>query len=218
MSSDRVETLVEPDAAPDDVPFAAAAAEGPFGFKPDRNRPIEPHFDGFGRLTPEQARQVLDVRDGRRRRCVLWLPTESVLVEHCGQGYCDPSTGQQWGYRVRRVGRSGPPLPLAAALELPPLGLAQEMVAAVAEPPRVQMALSVESLPAVSSPPVPSLRAAVIDGPPEPEEEWTAPARSPRATALADPTERAALVRVLVLWFVVGLLLAECVTLLASGR
>ncbi len=100
---------VEPDAGV--APFAGAAAEGPFGFKPDRNRPIEPHFDGFGRLTPEQARAVLDVRDGRRPRCVLRLAGESVLVEHAGQGYCDPATGVAWGYRVRRVGHDGPAAP-----------------------------------------------------------------------------------------------------------
>ena len=218
MSSDAVVTLERPDAddGTTDVPFVGVAAEGPYGFKPDRNRPIEPHFDGFGGLTPEQARQVLDVRDGRRPRCVLRLAGESVLVEHCGQGYCDPLTGQQWGYRVRRVGHLGPsPAPGTAAVETvvpiervdvppPPALPAEPLPVAVFEPVDPQRE---------ADPPTPPEEVA-----PEPDDEWTAPARLPRATALADAGERTALVRVLVLWFVVCLLLVECVTLLTVGR
>ena len=197
----------------DAAPFAAAAAEGPFGFKPDRTRPIEPHFDGFGRLTPEQARQVLDVRDGRRRRCVVRLPTEAVLIEHFGQGYCDAATGQQWGYRVRRVGLSGPQVPGGP----PPVVVttAEPIFPAVVEPPPFTPSTLVEwsTAPATTADPEPA------DGPAaEADDHWTAPARSPRATALADPAERAVLLRVLVLWFVVVLLLVECVTLLVGGR
>ncbi len=209
------------------APFAAAAAEGPFGFKPDRNRPIEPHFDGFGRLTPEQARAVLDVRDGRVPRCVLRLAGESVLVEHAGQGYTDPATGVAWGYRVRRVGHDGPPVP-------PPAEVAE--VAEVVRP-EVTPVVAVEGPapavvpPAPIRPPPPVVRRPVprvVPVPPEADpdaadgaewdDHWTAPARSSRAAALADPAERAALVRVLILWVVVGLLVAECVAVLAVNR
>ncbi len=227
---DAVQTPAEPGGAvgTSDDPFAASVVEGPFGYKPDRNRPIEPHFDGFGRLTPEQARQVLDVRDGRRGQCVIELATETVLVEHAGQGYCDPATGRQWGYRVRRLVREPGPSEEMPAIAHSPM-LHSPAVADVETP-----VVAVE-VPAAQGPvdpaPQPELKWAVkpeaapstaaedhADDAQVPDEEWAAPARSVRAIVLADPAERTALVRVLVIWFVVVLLLAECATLIAGGR
>ena len=212
--SDAVQTPAEPQ---EGAAFAAAAVEGPFGFKPDRNRPIEPHFEGFGRLTPDQARQVLDVREGRRPQCLLQLTTESVLVEHCGQGYRDPATGRQWGYRVRRLGHAGPPPePVAPPPPPPPVDREPPLVeepTPLPESPPAEVPPWVPPEPIAEPPPIEPEPAAA-----EPADDWAAPARSPRAAALSDPAERAALVRVLLLWFVVALLLADCVAVLVAGR
>ena len=223
MSDLLVETPPATESDADVTRFVAAAVEGPFGFKPDRNRPIEPHFDGFGRLTPEQARDVLDVRDGRRPRCLLKLDGESVLVEHAGQGYTDPATGVAWGYRVRRVGLDGPAAALEAAVPAavePPSPEVEEPLPTVdvAVPNRPAEPLSPAVVPKRPSPVAVKIPEAAADDEPEWDDHWTAPARSPRATALADPAERAALVRVLVLWFVVAVLLVECAAVLAAGR
>ena len=238
MSWSTAESTTTP-VAPDDeaTVFAAAVAEGPFGFKPDRNRPIEPHFDRFATLTPEQARLVLDVRDGRVRSCLLHLADESVLVEHAGQGYVDPITGYQWGYRVRRIGNGRPAdaaaeaVPAAESAVVEPAAGEQTVVVPRHEPHPVDVApvavaaAPVEDTPAVVPSAVIVAKPATVDDGDEGDDGdesgsgiWSAPVRSPRAAAaaLADPAERAALVRVLILWLVVGLLAAECAAVLAG--
>ncbi|HWE01836.1 MAG TPA: hypothetical protein VG326_05450 [Tepidisphaeraceae bacterium] len=82
--------------------FAGIKPEGPFAFKTSRDQPVGLHFDRFGELSPEQATELLEVRDGSRAECLIRLPGEIILAEHAGTGYFDEATKQRSGYTIRR--------------------------------------------------------------------------------------------------------------------
>jgi hypothetical protein len=96
--------------------FADAPAEGPFAFKPARDQPIGLHFDRFQDLSPEQAVELLMVRDGSLPSCVIDVPGEQILAEHAGTGYVDVTTGRAWGYTIRRR-----PVPSTAVAPVAPV-------------------------------------------------------------------------------------------------